>query len=72
MLIDELFEMNLADVPPTMRRRLNMRDIEKMRPKGAYSFQVTPGKAGFQIQYFMNQDAAEAYAQRSGGQVKAL
>lgn len=72
MLIDELFEMNLADVPPTMRRRLNMRDIEQMRPKGAYRFRVTPGQAGFEIQYFMNQDAAQEYAQRSRGRVETL
>lgn len=72
MLIDELFEMNLADVPPSMRRRLDMRDIEAMRPKGAYSFRVIPTKADYDIKYFMNQDAAEAFARRTGGKLEKI
>jgi hypothetical protein len=72
MLLNELFEMNLADVPPTMRRKLSMKDIEAMRPKGAYSFRVIPSKPDYDIKYFMNQDAAENFAQRTGGRIEKI
>ena len=74
MLIDELFteSMKLSDVPPSLRRRLNMRDIEAMRPKGAYSFRVMPTRPDYDIKYFMNQDAADDFAHRTGGRVEPI
>jgi hypothetical protein len=72
MLLSELFEMNLADIPPAKRRRLNMRDIEAMRPKGAYSFRVIPTRPDYDIKYFMNQEAADDFAQRTGGRVESI
>ena len=72
MLIDELFEMNLADIPPGKRRRLDMRDIEAMRPKGAYSFRVMPTRPDYDVKYFMNQHTADDFARRTGGRVEPI
>ena len=72
MLLNEIFEMNIADIPPAKRRRLNMRDIEAMRPKGAYSFRVMPTRPDYDVKYFMNQDTAEDFAQRTGGRVEPI
>jgi hypothetical protein len=62
--------MKPSDIPPTMRDRLTMRDIEAERPQGVFRFRViTP--QGDQID-FMDQSAAEQRARATGGKVEPI
>jgi len=78
MILDDLFEADLpahikkSDLPPGMRGRLTMRDVEAERPKGAYRFRVTPKDAGESPRDFLDQPGAEAHAQATGGRVDAI
>lgn len=72
MILDELFTeaIKLSDMPPGMRRRLTMKDIEADRPQGAFRFRViTP--QGDQID-FMDKEAAEQRARVLGGRVESI
>ena len=71
MILTELFEaMKPSDVPPSMRDRLTMKDIEAERPAGAFRFRViTP--QGDQID-FMDRTAAEQRARATGGRVEPI
>lgn len=79
MILDDLFEqkplpahIKPSDLPPAMRSRLTMRDIEKERPRGAYRYRVTPGKPGESPKDFLDLPGAEQYAQAVGGRVTPL
>ena len=71
MNLNELFENNLpphvkkSDVPPTLRSKLTMKDIEAERPKGAYRFKVGE-------KYFMGYDAAKEFAIGTGEKVERI
>ncbi len=62
--------MKPSDIPPSMRDRLTMRDIEAERPKGAFRFRVTfpDGHAND----YMTFDAAQAAAERAKGRITRL
>lgn len=78
MILDDLFEADLpahikkSDLPPAMRSRLTMRDVEAERPKGAYRFRVTPKDAGESPRDFLDRPGAEAHAQATGGRVDSI
>jgi len=62
--------MKPSDIPPSMRQRLTMRDIEAERPQGAFRFRViTP--QGDRID-FMDQAAAEQRARATRGRVEPI
>jgi hypothetical protein len=71
MNLNELFESNLpphvkkSDVPPALRSKLTMKDIEAERPKGAYRFRVGE-------KYFMSYDAAKDFATGTGEKVERV
>jgi len=72
MILDELFleAQKFSDLPPSMRKRLTMRDIEAERPQGAFRFRViTP--QGDAID-FMSLDAAQSRAKATGGRVQSI
>jgi len=59
-----------SDIPPTMRDRLTMRDIEAERPAGAYRFRVTfPDGATAD---FMDFEAAQQRAAADRGRISRL
>jgi hypothetical protein len=62
--------MKPSDIPPGMRDRLTMRDIEAERPQGAFRFRVVTPQ-GDQID-FMDQAAAEQRARAIGGRVEPI
>jgi ferric iron reductase protein FhuF len=71
MLIDELFteSMKLSDVPPSLRRRLTMKDIEADRPR-AFKYRVVfPDGAHSD---FLDLEAARSSARVGGGRVTSL
>lgn len=79
MILDDLFEqkplpahIKPSDLPPAMRSRLTMRDVEQERPRGAYRYRVTPGKPGESPKDFLDLPGAEQYAQAVGGRVTPL
>ena len=78
MILDDLFEGNLppnikpSDLPPAMRQRLAMRDVEAERPQGAYRFRVTPAAAGERARDFLDQRSAEEYARAVKGRVEPI
>jgi hypothetical protein len=78
MILDDLFEANLppnirpSDLPPGMRQKLTMRDVEKERPAGAYRFRVVPGVDGESTRDFLDQQAAQEYAQAVKGRVEPI
>ena len=79
MILDDLFEqkplpahIKPSDLPPAMRSRLTMRDVEQERPRGAYRYRVTPSKAGESPKDFLDLPGAEQYAQAVGGRVTPL
>lgn len=79
MILDDLFEqrplpahIKASDLPPGMRPRLTMRDIEKERPRGAYRYRVMPGTPGESPKDFMDLPGAEQYAQAVKGRVQPL
>jgi len=57
--------MKLSDIPPTMRRKLTMKDIEAERPQGAYRFRVGDKE-------FIDQKSAQEFAQGMGGRVEPI
>jgi len=62
--------MKPSDIPPTMRDRLTMRDIEAERPAGAYRFRVTfPDGATAD---FMDFEAAKQRADADRGRISRL
>jgi len=62
--------MKPSDIPPTMRDRLTMRDIERERPAGAYRFRVTfPDGATAD---FMDFEAAQQRAAADRGRISRL
>jgi len=71
MILDDLFEASLppnikpSDLPPGMRQRLTMKDIEAERPRGAFRFRVGD-------QRFMDRRAAEEFAAGTGQQVEPI
>lgn len=71
MILDDLFEADLpshikaSDIPPGMRQRLTMKDIEAERPKGAFRFRV--GEKSF-----MDLAAAQSFARGTGQQVERI
>ena len=81
MIFTDLFEntnqpqgvseaMKPSDMPPSMRQRLTMRDIEAERPQGAYRFRVTTPQ-GDTID-FMDRSAADSRARATGGRVEPI
>lgn len=65
--------MKLSDLPPGMRRKLTMKDIEDESPKGGYRYRVHHGKPEHERpRDFMNKDAAEEYARAVKGRVEDL
>jgi hypothetical protein len=62
--------MKPSDIPPSMRDRLTMRDIEAERPEGAFRFRVTfpDGHAND----YMTFDAAQAAAEQDQGRITRL
>ena len=79
MILDDLFEqkplpahIKASDLPPAMRQRLTMRDVEKERPRGAYRYRVTPRTPGESPKDFLDLPGAEQYAQATGGRVQPL
>ena len=62
--------MKPSDIPPSMRDRLTMRDIEAERPEGAFRFRVVTPQ-GDAID-FMDQAAAEQRARAMGGRVEPI
>lgn len=62
--------MKPSDIPPTMRDRLTMRDVEAERPAGAFRFRVVTPQ-GDAID-FMDQSAAEQRARAMGGRVEPI
>jgi hypothetical protein len=71
MILDELFENNLppnikpSDLPPGMRQRLSMRDIEAERPRGAFRYRVGDKS-------FMDLKAAQEFARGTGEKVQSI
>ena len=63
----ELFEADITDIPPSMRRPLTMRDIEDLKPQGPFPY-VVVHKDGFK-ERFMDLNAAKAQARAEGGKV---
>ncbi len=62
--------MKPSDIPPSMRQRLTMRDIEAERPQGAYRFRVTfPDGATAD---FMDFEAAQERAAADRGRISRL
>jgi hypothetical protein len=62
--------MKPSDIPPTMRQRLTMRDVEAERPAGAFRFRVTfPDGATAD---FMDFDAAKQRADVDNGRISRL
>lgn len=79
MILDDLFEqkplpphIKPSDLPPAMRSRLTMRDVERERPRGAYRYRVTPGTPGESPKDFLDLPGAEQYAQATRGRVTPL
>ena len=62
--------MKPSDIPPAMRDRLTMRDVEAERPAGAFRFRVVTPQ-GDAID-FMDQSAAEQRARAMGGRVEPI
>jgi predicted RNase H-like nuclease (RuvC/YqgF family) len=71
MILDDLFENNLppnikpSDLPPGMRQRLTMKDIEAERPRGAFRYRVGDKS-------FMDLRAAEEFARGTGEKVQPI
>ena len=71
MILDEIFDGDLpahikkSDIPPAMRQKLSIKDIEAERPKGAYRFRVGD-------QDFMDRAAADEYARGTGLSVQPI
>jgi hypothetical protein len=71
MILDELFEAKLppnikpSDLPPGMRQRLTMRDIESERPRGAFRYRVGDKS-------FMDLRAAQEFARGTGEKVQSI
>jgi hypothetical protein len=71
MILDELFEAGLppniksSDLPPGMRQRLTMKDIEAERPRGAFRYRVGDKS-------FMDLRAAEEFARGTGEKVQSI
>lgn len=57
--------MKLSDLPPAMRRRLSMKDVEAERPKGAFRYRVGDKE-------FMSRDAAASHAFGTGEKVEPI
>lgn len=78
MILDDIFESAIpahikpSDIPPGMRQRLSMKDVEKERPAGAYRFRVTPAVSGESPKDFLDQRSAEEYAQAVKGRVEPI
>jgi hypothetical protein len=79
MILDDLFEqkplpahIKPSDLPPGMRSRLTMRDVEQERPRGAYRYRVIPGTPGESPKDFLDLAGAEQYAQAVRGRVQPL
>jgi hypothetical protein len=79
MILDDLFEqkplpahIKASDLPPGMRSRLTMRDVEQERPRGAYRYRVIPGTPGESPKDFLDLPGAEQYAQSVRGRVQPL
>ena len=79
MILDDLFEqkplpahIRPSDLPPGMRPRLTMRDVEAERPKGAFRYRVVPGVAGESHKDFATLAGAQEYAQAVKGRVQPL
>ena len=62
--------MKPSDIPPSMRDRLTIRDIERERPQGAFRFRVT-FPDGQQTDY-MTFDAAQKAAQLEKGRISRI
>jgi len=62
--------MKPSDIPPTMRDRLTMRDIEAERPAGAYRFRVTFPDG--HTNDYMTFDAARQAADMEKGRISRL
>jgi len=62
--------MKPSDIPPSMRQRLTMRDIEKERPAGAFRFRVTYPDGAYSD--FMDFEAAQRSAERGQGKINRL
>ena len=71
MILDDLFEGNLppnirpSDLPPGMRQRLSMRDIEAQRPQSAMRFRVGEKE-------FIDLRAAREFAAGTGERVQRI
>jgi hypothetical protein len=62
--------MKPSDIPPTMRDRLTMRDIEKERPQGAFRFRVTFPDGAYSD--FMDFGAAQQSAAVGRGRISKI
>jgi len=62
--------MKPSDIPPSMRDRLTMRDIEAERPAGAFRFRVTFPDGSYTD--FMDFEAARASARIEQGRISRL
>lgn len=78
MILDDLFEADLpahikkSDLPPAMRGRLTMRDVEAERPQGAFRFRVIPKDASESPKEFLTLQSAQQHAQAVGGRVEPI
>lgn len=57
--------MKLSDLPPAMRRKLTMKDVEAERPKGAFRYRVGDKE-------FMSKSAADSHAYGTGEKVEPI
>lgn len=62
--------MKPSDIPPSMRDRLTMQDIEAERPQGVFRFQVVYPDG--HRSNFMDREAAEQAARGQGGRVQPI
>lgn len=71
MNLDDLFEADLpahikkSDLPPAMRSRMTMKDVEAERPQGAYRYRVGEKE-------FMALSAAQQFAAGTGQKVEPI
>jgi len=78
MILDDLFEADLpahikkTDLPPAMRGRLTMRDVEAERPQGAFRYRVIPNQPGESPKEFLTLQSAQQHAQAVGGRVEPM
>jgi hypothetical protein len=68
--LDMAEAMKPSDIPPTMRDRLTMRDVEAERPAGAFRFRVTFPDG--HVNDYMTFDAARQAADREKGRISRL